>query len=103
MIDVFGTNVFLSTIVGWIIFGLIVGIIAHLIDPKNVRGGIVGTVLTGVIGALLGGFLANLIFGVGVTGFNLTSFIIAVALILAFLERMLLRNGHIRTRVTRLR
>jgi uncharacterized membrane protein YeaQ/YmgE (transglycosylase-associated protein family) len=33
----------------------------------------------GIVGALLGGFLADMIFGVGVTGFNISSFLVAIA------------------------
>ena len=76
-------------ILTWIVFGLVVGIVANLIDPKPERGGMLGAVLLGVLGALLWGFLGDLIFGVGVTGFNLSSFIVAVigSLILLALSR----------------
>jgi uncharacterized membrane protein YeaQ/YmgE (transglycosylase-associated protein family) len=95
----------LLNIVTWLIFGLIVGIVAHLIDPGDVKGGIVGTAITGMFGSLVGGFLAQLILGYQITGFNLWSFLIAVggALILAFLHRMLFRNtSHIKTETGRL-
>lgn len=76
-------------ILSWIVFGLIVGAIAHYLDPRPAQGGLLGTTLLGVLGALLGGFLGDLLFGVGVTGFNLSSFIVAVigALILLFVSR----------------
>jgi uncharacterized membrane protein YeaQ/YmgE (transglycosylase-associated protein family) len=84
----------LGSIVTWVIFGFIVGFIIHLIDNRDVRGGVVSTTLTGILGALIGGFLSNAIFGVGVTGFNLTSFIIAVvgALLLVLIQRMVSRR-----------
>ena len=66
-------------LLSWALFGLIVGIVANAIDPEPNSGGVFGTILLGVAGALVGGFLANLLFGVGVTGFDLTSFIVAVA------------------------
>ncbi len=80
-------------IISWIIFGLIVGIIANAIDPEPARGGLLNAMLLGIVGALIGGFLADLIFGVNVTGFNLTSFLIAVAgsLILLFIGRAMRR------------
>lgn len=80
-------------ILSWILFGLIVGIIANAIDPNPESGGLLGAILLGIGGALLGGFVADLIFGVGVSGFNLTSFIIAVAgsLLLLFVGRTLRR------------
>lgn len=80
-------------ILSWIVFGLIVGVIANVIDPAKERGGMVGAIVLGVLGALLGGFLGDLIFGVSVPGFNLSSFIVAVigALVLLFAGRALRR------------
>lgn len=80
-------------IIAWIVFGLIVGIVANAIDPQPARGGMLGAIFLGIVGALIGGFLSDLIFGVGVTGFNLTSFLIAVAgsLILLFIGRAIRR------------
>lgn len=43
----------------WIIFGLIVGIIAKLLMPGRDPGGFVITILLGIAGALLGGFLGR--------------------------------------------
>ena len=76
-------------ILSWILFGLIVGWIANVIDPASARGGLLGTILLGILGALLGGLIGNLIFGVGITGFNFSSFIIAVigSLVLLFVGR----------------
>ncbi|HEY3044240.1 MAG TPA: GlsB/YeaQ/YmgE family stress response membrane protein [Vicinamibacterales bacterium] len=46
-------------IVGWIVFGLIVGLIAKLIMPGRDPGGIIVTMLLGIVGAVLGGFLGR--------------------------------------------
>lgn len=75
--------------VAWIVFGLIVGLVANAIDPSNARGGILGTILLGIVGAIVGGFLANLIFGIRVTGFDFTSLAVAVlgSLLLLFIGR----------------
>ena len=62
----------------WLIFGLIVGVVANIIDPRPSQGGIIGAIILGVVGAMVGGFIGNLIFGVSVSGFNFPSFIIAV-------------------------
>ena len=43
-------------IIGWIVFGLVVGAIAKLLMPGRDPGGIIVTMLLGVVGALLGGF-----------------------------------------------
>lgn len=66
-------------ILSWIIFGLIAGALAKWIMPGRDPGGCVVTILLGIAGAVVGGFLASL-FGLGtVTGFNLWSFLVAVA------------------------
>lgn len=73
----------------WIVFGLIAGIAAKFIMPGRDPGGLIVTILIGIVGALLGGWLATQ-FGLGaVTGFDIKSFIIAVvgSLILLFIYR----------------
>ncbi|MFP5415626.1 MAG: GlsB/YeaQ/YmgE family stress response membrane protein [Actinomycetes bacterium] len=50
-------------IIGWIVLGLLAGAIAKAIMPGNQGGGWLATLLLGVVGALLGGFLGGLIFG----------------------------------------
>ncbi|MGH6894540.1 MAG: GlsB/YeaQ/YmgE family stress response membrane protein, partial [Dongiaceae bacterium] len=63
----------------WILFGLIAGIVAKLIMPGKDPGGFIITILIGVVGAFLGGFIAAQL-GLGsIQGFDLRSFIIAVA------------------------
>jgi uncharacterized membrane protein YeaQ/YmgE (transglycosylase-associated protein family) len=49
------------SILGWMLFGLIVGIIAKLIMPGRDPGGILVTMLIGVVGAVLGGFIGRAI------------------------------------------
>ena len=46
-------------ILSWIVFGLVVGIIAKLVTPGKDPGGIIITMLLGVAGALLGGFIGR--------------------------------------------
>jgi len=46
-------------IIGWIIFGLIVGIIAKFLMPGRDPGGFIITALLGIAGALLGGYLGR--------------------------------------------
>jgi len=46
-------------ILGWIIFGAIVGIVAKLLHPGRDPGGFVMTVLIGIVGSLLGGFVGR--------------------------------------------
>ena len=47
------------SILGWIVFGLIIGAIAKLLMPGRDPGGIIVTILLGLVGALLGGFLGR--------------------------------------------
>ena len=46
-------------ILAWIVFGLVVGIIAKLLMPGKDPGGIIVTMLIGIAGALLGGFIGR--------------------------------------------
>ena len=46
-------------ILGWIIFGLIVGALAKLVMPGKDPGGIIVTMGLGIVGSLLGGFLGQ--------------------------------------------
>ena len=79
-------------ILSWIIVGLIAGVIAKLIMPGNDPGGFIVTILIGIVGAIIGGFVVGL-FGGGdvVTGLNLTSILDAVlgAVILLRLYRLI--------------
>lgn len=77
-------------IISWLVMGLIVGALAKWIMPGKDPGGIVITIVIGILGAMLGGWLATQ-FGVGaVDGFNLGSIAIATvgALILLWLYGM---------------
>jgi uncharacterized membrane protein YeaQ/YmgE (transglycosylase-associated protein family) len=46
-------------ILGWIVFGLIVGVIAKLLMPGRDPGGFIVTILLGIAGALLGGWVGR--------------------------------------------
>ena len=64
---------------GFLLLGLIAGAIAKLILPGRQGGGWLITLLLGVVGALLGGWLGGLLFHVGYNGFfSLQSWIIAI-------------------------
>jgi uncharacterized membrane protein YeaQ/YmgE (transglycosylase-associated protein family) len=57
-------------LIGWIIFGLIAGLIAKAIMPGKDPGGAIVTILIGIAGAIIGGFIGRGLFGYGqpVTG-----------------------------------
>ena len=63
--------------VSWIILGLIAGFIGSKIVNKTGEG-IILDVILGVVGAVVGGFLFNLMGSQGVTGLNLWSLLVAV-------------------------
>jgi uncharacterized membrane protein YeaQ/YmgE (transglycosylase-associated protein family) len=46
-------------ILGWIVFGLVVGAIAKLLMPVRDPGGFIVTILLGIVGAVLGGWMAR--------------------------------------------
>jgi uncharacterized membrane protein YeaQ/YmgE (transglycosylase-associated protein family) len=75
-------------IIAWIVLGLIAGWIAGMI-MRGSGYGILGDIVLGILGALIGGFIASTIFGVGVGGFDPVSLIIAVlgAIVLIAISR----------------
>jgi uncharacterized membrane protein YeaQ/YmgE (transglycosylase-associated protein family) len=78
-------------ILAWVILGLIAGAIAKAIMPGRDPGGFIVTALIGIVGAVIGGFLGNMIFGIGgVSGVDIRSILIAVvgALVLLWIYRM---------------
>lgn len=82
-------------IIAWIIFGLIAGIIAKFIMPGRDGGGFIITIILGIVGAVVGGWLATMLgMGGDVTGFNLPSFLVAVvgAIVVLAIYRMVRRN-----------
>ena len=46
-------------IIGWILFGLVVGVVGKLLMPGKDPGGFIVTILLGIAGALVGGFLGR--------------------------------------------
>ncbi|QQG43773.1 MAG: GlsB/YeaQ/YmgE family stress response membrane protein [Candidatus Daviesbacteria bacterium] len=81
------------SIIAWVLFGLVAGVITNLIDPAPSRGGLLGAIVLGIVGALVGGFLASLVFRVGIAGFDTSSLIVAVlgSLLVLWVSRSLRR------------
>ncbi|MFN3603530.1 MAG: GlsB/YeaQ/YmgE family stress response membrane protein [Leptonema sp. (in: bacteria)] len=65
-------------VLSWILFGLIVGIIAKFLMPGKDPGGLIITILLGIGGAFLGGFIGTQLGFGSFTGWNLRSFLLAV-------------------------
>jgi uncharacterized membrane protein YeaQ/YmgE (transglycosylase-associated protein family) len=80
-------------ILGWILFGLIVGALAKLVMPGRDPGGIIVTMLLGIAGAVLGGFIGRALgwYGEGEAAGYIVSFLGAVALL--WLYRMIGRRS----------
>jgi uncharacterized membrane protein YeaQ/YmgE (transglycosylase-associated protein family) len=78
-------------ILSWILLGLIVGVLAKWIMPGRDPGGLIVTILIGIAGAFLGGFVGTRL-GIGdVAGFDIKSLAIAVggAILLLVLYRVI--------------
>ena len=77
-------------IISWIILGLVAGALAKWILPGKDPGGIVITILIGIVGAVIGGYIGTLLGFGEATGVNIRSIIIAVAgsIILLLIYRM---------------
>ena len=83
-------------VLGWILFGLVVGAIAKLLMPGRDPGGFIVTILLGIAGALLGGFLGRAMgwYGEGEAAGFIMSLLGAIALLLIY--RMAVgRRSHV--------
>jgi uncharacterized membrane protein YeaQ/YmgE (transglycosylase-associated protein family) len=82
-------------IIAWIVFGLIAGVIAKLIVPGKDPGGFIVTILLGVVGAIVGGWIGTAAGFTPVTGFNLGGMVVAVlgAVLLLLVYRLLRKRG----------
>ena len=82
-------------LIAWIVVGLIAGLLGKLVLPGDGRGGVIVTMLIGMAGALVGGFVVGLVGGTGATGFNIWSILVATlgAIILLALYRLIARRA----------
>jgi uncharacterized membrane protein YeaQ/YmgE (transglycosylase-associated protein family) len=81
------------SIIAWIVLGLIAGAIAKLVMPGRDPGGIFVTIIIGIVGAIIGGFISTALGFGDVSGVNLPSLLIAVigAIVLLIIYRMVRR------------
>jgi uncharacterized membrane protein YeaQ/YmgE (transglycosylase-associated protein family) len=87
----------MGSIIGWAIFGLIAGAIAKLIMPGKDPGGWFITMLLGIAGSLLGGFIGRALWGSsGVTGWGIGSWLLAIggSCLLLLIYRMVMGRRH---------
>ena len=66
-------------VISWIVFGLIAGVLAKWIMPGIDAGGVIVTTILGVVGAFVGGFVGTLLGMGSVDGFDIRSFVLAIA------------------------
>ena len=82
---------------GWIVLELVAGALAKLIMPGDDPGGIIVTMLLGIVGAVVGGFLGSRFFGRGLETFwNLQTWIVAIigSLILLGIYRLVVGRSR---------
>lgn len=85
------------SILSWIIFGLIAGVIAKALRPGKDPGGWIITIIIGIVGAMLGGWIGSNFLGMrDVNGFNFHSFLLAVggAIIVLFIYHQFAKNSN---------
>ncbi len=83
-------DVDITSIIGYIVVGAIVGVLARFLVPGDDPMGIIGTIVLGILGALVGGWVAGAIFP-DTAGIDWIASIIA-AIVLVLLWRALARN-----------
>ena len=80
-------------IISWIVLGAIAGFLANMIVGG--REGLIGTIILGIVGAVVGGYIATTVFHKGdVSGVNIESIVIAVlgAILVLFVWRAVTRK-----------
>ncbi len=84
-------------VIVWILFGALAGWLASIIMRTNGQQGGLANIVIGILGALLGGFISRSLGGPAVTGFNITSVVVATlgAVVLLFVVG-LFRRGTVR-------
>ncbi|HEX8156040.1 MAG TPA: GlsB/YeaQ/YmgE family stress response membrane protein [Solirubrobacteraceae bacterium] len=90
--------------IGFIVAGLIIGLLARLLLPGKQRIGLLWTLVLGVIGSVVGGVIANLVGSGDIMELNVFGFIVAVIAAVALLaaaERAGLAAGTDRGRLER--
>ena len=80
-------------LIGWLVIGIVAGCLAEMFMGRN--HGLVTNLIVGVVGALLGGFIAQNLLGIPVGGFNLVTLLVAFggAVLLLFLLGLVKRRA----------
>lgn len=91
-------GVTVTAIVIWIVTGLIIGAIAHLIVPGHQKIGILFTIVIGMVGSLVGGFLTNAVLGAGHTIITYIVALVLACLLIALVEHPKAKKYYRKTR-----
>jgi uncharacterized membrane protein YeaQ/YmgE (transglycosylase-associated protein family) len=86
-------------IIGFLIFGLVVGAVARLVKPGKQNLGLVGTLVLGVVGSLIGGIVASALGTGDIFELNILGAIVAViaaVLLVGVVEGLMGRNKSVR-------
>lgn len=85
--------ILLMNIIAWVVLGLIAGWLASIVAGTNRQQGMWVDIIFGVLGAIIGGFIFNQLGYAGVTGFNISSLIVAFvgAVVLIFARKLLIK------------
>lgn len=89
----------------WAIFGIVFGAFVHVISNQSLKGGVLGSILLGMLGAIVGGTLADIILGANVQQFTFHSFVFALigAFIFVLFQSLFLKDiKHFKTKITNL-
>lgn len=78
----------------WLIVGAVAGWLASLVMKTNSQQGLLMDIVVGIVGAFIGGFLFNQFGAAGVTGFNISSVIVAFVGAVVLLGLLRLLNGQ---------
>ncbi len=90
--------------IGFLVAGLIIGLLARLLLPGRQKIGLLWTLVLGVLGSVVGGVIANLLRSGDIFELNVIGFVVAVITAVALLsvaERSGLASGHDRKRIGR--
>lgn len=64
--------------IGWVVLGGLAGWIASKFVGTDKNQGVIGNIIAGILGAVVGGWVFNLLGGTGATGFNIWTFVVVV-------------------------
>jgi uncharacterized membrane protein YeaQ/YmgE (transglycosylase-associated protein family) len=77
----------------WVMFGVIMGILANVIDPHPDKS-LIGAVGLGVVGSVVGGFIASYVFNESFSGFDFQTLLVAVlvSLLVLFVQGLTVKR-----------